>query len=98
VGYPRSQQGVDGDEYRWTQPAATRGRWKPGGMPVGKITPEPPEERRGAPLTRGHRPSRTGRGDNEVGRAPTPVVGPAHVQGGWYRGARASSLRRVQSS
>ncbi|GAA1985070.1 hypothetical protein GCM10009799_08110 [Nocardiopsis rhodophaea] len=38
-------KGVDGDEYRRTQPQATRGWWEPGGMTVGKITPEPPEER-----------------------------------------------------
>ena len=73
----RNLHGVDGDEYPRTQPRATRGRCKPGGVREVKITPEPPEEQR-----RETAPSRTG------SRRRKRADGQQHVdrQGGWYRG------------
>src|SRR5690606_30178423 len=70
------------------QPEATRGRCEPGGMTAAKITPEPPAERPRTGLSRtGTAAARAA--DNEVGG------GRVRPQGGWYRGASASSLHQV---
>ena len=72
-----------------TQPAATRGWCKPGGVPAAKITPEPPEERP-VGLVEPAAPPGTSGGKHEW--VASTVAGAAKEGG--TAGPAASSLRR----